>query len=89
MRPRIHLLATGGTIASLQSPNGLAPAMPAAEILRLSPRLHEDMDITSRDVFTLDSSNIQPEEWQVLARAVQWHSEHRVLQNGHKTVVFR
>jgi len=25
----------------------------------------------------------------VLARAVKWHSEHRVLLNGHKTVVFR
>ncbi len=28
-------------------------------------------------------------ESQVLARAVKWHSEHRVLLNGHKTVVFR
>jgi formyltetrahydrofolate deformylase len=28
-------------------------------------------------------------ESQVLARAVKWHSEHRVLVNGHKTVVFR
>ncbi len=28
-------------------------------------------------------------ESQVLARAVNWHSEHRVLQNGHRTVVFR
>lgn len=27
-------------------------------------------------------------ETQVLARAVRWHSEHRVLLNGHKTVVF-
>ncbi|HEX5738479.1 MAG TPA: formyltetrahydrofolate deformylase [Hydrogenophaga sp.] len=26
---------------------------------------------------------------QVLARAVKWHSEHRVLLNGHKTVVFK
>jgi len=25
----------------------------------------------------------------VLARAVRWHVEHRVLMNGHKTVVFR
>jgi formyltetrahydrofolate deformylase len=25
----------------------------------------------------------------VLARAVKWHSERRVLLNGHKTVVFR
>jgi len=28
-------------------------------------------------------------ESQVLARAVKWHSEHRVLLNGHRTVVFR
>jgi formyltetrahydrofolate deformylase len=28
-------------------------------------------------------------ESQVLARAVKWHSEHRVLVNGHKTVVFK
>lgn len=27
-------------------------------------------------------------ESQVLARAVKWHSEHRVLLNGHKTVIF-
>ena len=25
----------------------------------------------------------------VLARAVRWHVEHRVLMNGHKTVVFK
>jgi formyltetrahydrofolate deformylase len=24
-----------------------------------------------------------------LARAVKWHSEHRVLLNGHRTVVFK
>ena len=28
-------------------------------------------------------------ESQVLARALKWHGEHRVLLNGHKTVVFR
>jgi len=28
-------------------------------------------------------------EGQVLARAVKWHSEHRILINGHKTVVFK
>ena len=28
-------------------------------------------------------------EAQVLARAVRWHCEHRVLLNGHRTVVFR
>jgi formyltetrahydrofolate deformylase len=28
-------------------------------------------------------------ESQVLARAVKWHSEHRVLLDGHKTVIFK
>jgi formyltetrahydrofolate deformylase len=41
----------------------------------LSP---EDFTAVGRDV-----------ECVVLARAVKWHSEHRVLMNGHKTVVFK
>jgi len=38
----------------------------------------EEMSAAGRDVECL-----------VLARAVRWHVEHRVLANGHKTVVFR
>lgn len=71
MRPKITLLATGGTIASLRSAHGLIPALRGEEILRLSPRLSEYADITAKDVFTLDSSNIQPEEWQLLAKAAR------------------
>ena len=38
----------------------------------------EDFTAVGRDI-----------ECMVLARAVRWHVEHRVLMNGHKTVVFR
>jgi formyltetrahydrofolate deformylase len=38
----------------------------------------EDLTATGRDT-----------ESMVLARAVKWHSEHRVLINGHKTVIFK
>jgi formyltetrahydrofolate deformylase len=38
----------------------------------------DEMSAAGRDVECL-----------VLARAVRWHTEHRVLLNGHKTVVFR
>jgi formyltetrahydrofolate deformylase len=38
----------------------------------------EDLTAVGRDV-----------ECVVLARAVRWHVERRVLMNGHKTVVFR
>src|SRR3954465_14376683 len=38
----------------------------------------EDLTATGRDT-----------ESMVLARAVKWHSEHRVLLNGHRTVIFK
>jgi len=65
----ITLLATGGTIASVQSPDGLTPGVNAAELLQLMPHLSADGHITCKDVFSLDSSNIQPEEWRELAKA--------------------
>ena len=91
MRPKIALLATGGTIASMRSAQGLTPAMHAEEILRFSPRLSEYADITATDVFTLDSSNIQPEEWQVLAGAVRTaarNSDCVVITHGTDTMAY-
>lgn len=67
---RIALLATGGTIASVESGEGLAPGINAAEILSHLPSLAGEAEVVYRDVFSLDSSNIQPEEWRILARAV-------------------
>lgn len=71
MPKKLILLATGGTIASTSCANGLAPSMSAQDILRLTPCLGEDAQVQAEDVFSLDSSNIQPEEWQELARAVR------------------
>lgn len=70
MNKRLILLATGGTIASVAGENGLRPAITAKELLaRIN--VPADVEITGRDVFALDSSNIQPEEWRVLAQAVR------------------
>jgi formyltetrahydrofolate deformylase len=44
-----------------------------------------DHSRTVEDLTTLGRDT----ESQVLARAVKWHSEHRVLQNGHRTVIFK
>ncbi len=68
MSKRITLLATGGTIACRRTPDGLSPALHASELLQDVP-VRADIDIVCRDVFSMDSSNIQPEEWSVLARA--------------------
>lgn len=66
---RIVLLATGGTIACRQTADGLSPALSAANMLESVP-CRADVEIVPRDVFSMDSSNIQPEEWSQLAHAV-------------------
>ena len=68
MAKKIALLATGGTIACRQTENGLLPALNAQELFRDIP-LRQDVEIIYRDVFSMDSSNIQPEEWTKLAIA--------------------
>jgi formyltetrahydrofolate deformylase len=53
--------------------------------------------IIEQDVIRVDHNHTQEQlvaagrdvEAQVLSRAVRWHSESRVLLNGHRTVVFR
>lgn len=66
---KITLLATGGTIACRQTADGLMPALTADQLLHGVP-VRGDVEIVCRDVFRMDSSNIQPEEWTRLAEAV-------------------
>lgn len=70
---RIVLLATGGTIACRQTADGLSPALSACQMLQGVP-CRADVEVIPQDVFSMDSSNIQPEEWSLLAHAV-----HRAL----------
>ncbi len=69
MPKRLALLATGGTIACTPTENGLVPTLTAADLLSaIRDRL--PCEVQPRDVFQMDSSNMQPEEWCQLARAV-------------------
>ena len=66
----ILLLTTGGTIASKATGQGLAPGISGDELAAWLPGLRGFYQITVRDILHLDSSNIQPEEWQLIARHV-------------------
>lgn len=70
MKKRILLITTGGTIASETGSEGLAPALSSADILKIVNSIAERYDVKTRDLFSLDSSNIQPEEWQLIATTV-------------------
>lgn len=66
---KLTLLATGGTIACTETIDGLAPTLHAADLLSA---VHDRLpcEVEARDVFLMDSSNMQPEEWCALAQAI-------------------
>ncbi len=66
---RVLLITTGGTIASRQTADGLTPQMAPAELLGYMEDLPQHYQIDVLDLMSLDSSNIQAEEWQKIARA--------------------
>lgn len=84
----LHLIATGGTISCVPSPNGLVPSLSAKELLSYVPGGGE---IACTDLFHMDSSNIQPEEWQQMAEAVMAAREHCagiVMTHGTDTMAY-
>ena len=68
-KKKILLLTTGGTIASVPGGEGLEP-MRSGVMERELEQLRTYYDITVHDVMCLDSSNIRPEEWQLIAREI-------------------
>ena len=68
-KKNLLLLTTGGTIASMPGSDGLEPHR-SGVMEREIDQLRTYYDITVRDVMCLDSSNIRPQEWQLIARSV-------------------
>lgn len=68
-KKNILLLTTGGTIVSMPGGSGLEPQRSGVMERELN-QLRTYYNITVRDVICLDSSNITPEEWQLIARNI-------------------
>jgi L-asparaginase len=71
-KKKILLLTTGGTIASMPGGDGLAPA-DSGVFEREMQLLGTYYDITVRELICLDSSNIRPAEWQIIAEGI-WNN---------------
>ena len=67
---KLMILSTGGTIACTQTAEGLIPTLSADDILTYAPEAKKLGEIETRTILNLDSSNIQPEEWRLIAGAV-------------------
>ncbi len=64
------MLATGGTIACEPSEDGLIPRLSGEAMIRLLGEAQLPCAVEVRELMNLDSSNLQPEDWETMARAV-------------------
>lgn len=69
-KKKVCVLATGGTIASEPGADGLCPALTGERLTAMVPELSRIAECSCAELLQLDSSNLLPEHWQMMARAV-------------------
>ena len=70
-KKKICLIATGGTIASVETPEGMKPLLDGKELLAKVPKLELLGVIDIVELMQLDSTNIQPKDWIQMAQAIE------------------
>ena len=71
MKKNILLIATGGTIASKKTEEGLAPQITSEELLGFVPEIKEYCNVDTLQLLNIDSTNIQPEYWILMTEAIE------------------
>ena len=70
-KKKVCLIATGGTIASVETPEGMKPLLDGKELLAKVPELESLGVIDIVELMQLDSTNIQPKDWIQMAQAIE------------------
>ena len=70
---QVLLIATGGTIASKSSDEGLKPLITSDELLGYVPDAKKFCQAHTLQLMNIDSTNMQPAHWQKIAFAIQEH----------------
>ena len=70
---KILMIATGGTIASKETENGLTPAMTGEELAASVPGIKDKCEITVMQLMNIDSTNMRPRLWQLMSDTILEH----------------
>lgn len=70
---KILTIATGGTIASKETENGLTPAMTGEELAASVPGIKDKCEITVMQLMNIDSTNMRPRLWQLMSDTIIEH----------------
>ena len=70
---KVLLIGTGGTIASQVTHNGLAPELTTEQLLEHIPEISKICEVDCVQLLNLDSTDIGPEHWQMMAQCIRKH----------------
>ena len=70
-KKHLLIITTGGTIASVQDAAGLIPSLSSEELISYLPELGENILLTTMALYNLDSTDIAPEHWLGMAKAIK------------------
>ena len=70
-KQRILFITTGGTIASVRTQQGLKPVLTSEELLAHLPELNDLCIPETLALCSIDSTDLGPEHWLMMAKAVQ------------------
>ena len=68
---KVLMLGTGGTIASGMTQSGLIPVLSTQELVEKVPEISDLCEVTCRQLFSIDSTNITPAHWLTIAEAIR------------------
>ncbi len=70
-KKKILLIATGGTIASKQTEEGLTPGLTSEELVSYVPDVKSYCSVDCIEPFSIDSTNMGPDQWLELAEIIE------------------
>jgi L-asparaginase len=70
---KILMLGTGGTIACKRGDSGLKPLLTSNELLSYVPGAKQFCQADSIQILNIDSTNMQPKHWLIIAKAIESH----------------
>ena len=88
---KVLLIGTGGTIASEVGSSGLAPELTTEDLLAHIPAISGICEVECIQLLSLDSTNMQPRHWLMMAACIKEHYEEYdgfVLTHGTDTMAY-
>jgi L-asparaginase len=68
---KVLIITTGGTIASEKTEHGLIPSLSSEQMLKYLPDLGRNYILDTKAVCNLDSTDMTPTEWMMIADAIK------------------